>query len=318
MTLSGALMSSAIISWKSSGRLQQTIRRCVEVSGKGLHSGNESTVRLSPEYAQKGRYFDFHSKYSIPASIDFAQQNSPLCTTLSADRFKVRTVEHLLSALEATGIDNCKIQIFNNNVDSEEDDCDFEIPILDGSAKQWVEAIEKAGLVVAVDESGNSCERMAPYLNEPVYVCKNDSFVAAIPSPNVRLTYGIDFSKVCAIGCQWFSLAPLDDSFYVKQIASSRTFCIYEEVEQMRNIGLIKGGTLQNAIVCSASKGWLNPPLRFPDEPCRHKILDLIGDLSLFARLGNQGLPVAHIIAYKGGHALHADFVCRLNDLLKK
>lgn len=96
------------------------------MSGKGLHSGKESTVKIWPEMAQQGRYFDFHSKCSIPASIDFAQQNSPLCTTLSADRFKVRTVEHLLSALEATRIDNCKIQVFNNDIDSKED-CDFEV-----------------------------------------------------------------------------------------------------------------------------------------------------------------------------------------------
>ncbi|GAU20377.1 hypothetical protein TSUD_11950, partial [Trifolium subterraneum] len=115
-----------------------------------------------------------------------------------------------------------------------------------------------------------------------------------------------------AIGSQWFSTTPLDDLVYSKQIAMSRTFCIYEEVEQMRNAGLIKGGSLENAIVCSADKGWLNPPLHFSDEPCRHKILDLIGDLSLFAQFGNQGLPVAHILAYKGGHALHVDLARRL------
>lgn len=83
----------------------------------------------------------------------------------------------------------------------------------------------------------------------------------------------------------------------------------------MRNAGLIKGGSAENAIVCSAVKGWLNPPLRFHDEPCRHKVLDLIGDLSLLAQNGNQGLPVAHIVAYKGGHALHADLVRLLSEV---
>ncbi|WCJ33619.1 UDP-3-O-acyl-N-acetylglucosamine deacetylase [Euphorbia peplus] len=319
MTLSGArnaLKSSTLITWKSSGRLQQTIARHVEVTGKGLHSGNTSTVRIWPEYAGIGRYFDFQSKYSVPASIDFAQQASPLCTTLSTDTLRVRTVEHLLSALEATGVDNCRIEICNedDNVDSRGQDSDIEIPILDGSASGWVHAIQEASLVVAVDKSGNSCQHLSPYLNEPVCVQKNDSFVIAVPSPKVVITYGIHFSKVPAIGSQWFSLAPFEDSAYIKQIASSRTFCLYEEVESMRNMGLIKGGSLDNALVCSASEGWLNPPLRFPDEPCRHKILDLVGDLSLFARLGNQGLPVAHIIAYKGGHSLHADFVRRLNE----
>ncbi|XP_065855315.1 probable UDP-3-O-acyl-N-acetylglucosamine deacetylase 1, mitochondrial isoform X1 [Euphorbia lathyris] len=319
MTLSGALnalKSSSLISWKSSGRLQQTIGRYVEVSGNGLHSGKASTVRIWPEYAGKGRHFDFQSKYSIPASIDFAQQASPLCTSLSTDGLRVRTVEHLLSALEAAGVDNCRIEICNNddNVDSEAEDSEIEVPILDGSASGWVDAIEEASLVVAVDQWGNSSEQLSPYLNEPVCVQKNDSFVIAVPSPKVVITYGIDFCKVPAIGRQWFSIAPFEDSSYIKQIASSRTFCLYDEVESMRNMGLIKGGSLDNALVCSASEGWLNPPLRFLDEPCRHKILDLVGDLSLFARLGNQGLPVAHIIVYKGGHSVHADFVRRLNE----
>ncbi|CAK7326809.1 unnamed protein product [Dovyalis caffra] len=313
MALSGALnalKSSKLISWKPSGRIQQTIKRCVDANGTTLHLGKYSTVRILPELAGKGRYFYFNSK-SIPASIDYAQ-DSPLCTTLSNDGVKIRTVEHLLSALEAMGVDNCRIEI--TNFDS--DDSDSEVPILDGSAREWVDKIEKAGLVAAEDECGNGCEKLAPYLNEPIHVLKNDSFIAAFPSPKVQISYGIDFPQV-AICSQWFSLAPLEDSFYAKQIAMSRTFCIYEEVEHMRDAGLIKGGSLDNAIVCSASKGWLNPPLHFPDEPCRHKILDLVGDLSLFARFGNQGLPVAHIVVYKGGHALHANFVRHINDSFK-
>ncbi|XP_011021772.1 PREDICTED: probable UDP-3-O-[3-hydroxymyristoyl] N-acetylglucosamine deacetylase 2 isoform X2 [Populus euphratica] len=315
MAISGALnalKSSKLISWKPCGRVQQTLKRRVEASGTTLHSGKSSTVRLLPELAGKGRYFYFNSK-SIPASIDYAQE-SPLCTTLSNDGVKIRTVEHLLSALEAMSVDNCRIEI--TNLDSDDSDLDSEVPVLDGSARDWVERIEKDGLVAAKDECGNDCEKLAPYLNEPIHVSKNDSFVAAFPSPKVRVSYGIDFPQV-AIGSQWFSLAPLEDSLYAKEIAPSRTFCIYEEVEHMRKAGLIKGGSLDNAIVCSASKGWLNPPLRFSDEPCRHKILDLVGDLSLFARFGNQGLPVAHIVVYKGGHTLHTNFVRHLNDLFK-
>ncbi|KAH8495971.1 hypothetical protein Peur_055336 [Populus x canadensis] len=315
MAISGALnalKSSELVSWKPCGRVQQTLKRCVEASGTTLHSGKSSTVRLLPELAGKGRYFYFNSK-SIPASIDYAQESS-LCTTLSNDGVKIRTVEHLLSALEAMSVDNCRIEI--TNLDSDDSDLDSEVPILDGSAREWVERIEKDGLVAAKDECGNDSEKLAPYLNEPIHVSKNDSFVAAFPSPKVRVSYGIDFPQV-AIGSQWFSLAPLEDSLYAREIAPSRTFCIYEEVEYMRNAGLIKGGSLDNAIVCSASKGWLNLPLRFSDEPCRHKILDLVGDLSLFARFGNQGLPVAHIVVYKGGHALHTNFGRHLNDSFK-
>ncbi|KAJ7954327.1 UDP-3-O-acyl N-acetylglucosamine deacetylase [Quillaja saponaria] len=314
MTLSGAfvaaLRSSIFVSWKSTGRLQQTLSGSVERSGKALHSGKVSKVKLCPEFAGEGRYFKFRSNL-IRATIDFAEE-SPLCTTLCKDGFRIRTVEHLLSALEATGVDNCRIEIQN----SEPEEFDAEIPILDGSASEWVKVIEEVGLEVAIDRHGNSCERLAPHVNEPVSIWRNDSFVAAFPSPTVRLTYGINFPQVHAIGSQWFSSSPLDNLFYSEQIASSRTFCIYEEVEQLRSAGLIKGGSLENAIVCSSGKGWLNPPLRFHDEPCRHKVLDLIGDLSLFAQYGNQGLPVAHIVAYKGGHALHADLVRRLSGVI--
>ncbi|KAK7848300.1 putative udp-3-o-acyl-n-acetylglucosamine deacetylase 5 [Quercus suber] len=175
MTLAAVFKSSKLISWKSTGRLQQTVAGCIERTGNTLHSGEISTVKLWPELAGKGRYFDFRSNL-IPASVDFAEE-SPLCTTLHKDGFRIRTVEHLLSALEAAGVDNCRIEMQNSDPK----------------------------------------------------VCE---------------------VEVHAIGCQWFSSAPLDNYFYSEQIASSRTFCVYEQVEQMRNSGLIKGGSLDNAIVC--------------------------------------------------------------------
>uniref|UniRef100_A0A1J3HHU0 UDP-3-O-acyl-N-acetylglucosamine deacetylase n=1 Tax=Noccaea caerulescens TaxID=107243 RepID=A0A1J3HHU0_NOCCA len=293
--------SSSTVSLNPSGRLQQTLAGCVEVKGKSLHSGKLSTVKLLPEIAGAGRYFEFRSR-SIPASIEFAQE-SPLCTTLLKDGLKIRTVEHLLSALEAKGVDNCRIQIESESLDDRE----VEVPILDGSAKEWVGAIEQVGVNLAQNHVGESVEKMVAHLNKPVHVCKNDSFVAAFPAIETRVTCGIDFPQVPAIGCQWFSWKPLHDSSFEKDIAPSRTFCVYEEVERMREAGLIKGGSLENAIVCSAERGWMNPTLRFDNEPCRHKILDLIGDLSLVARGGNGGLPMAHIVAFKAGHALHTD-----------
>nr|KJB15345.1 hypothetical protein B456_002G172000 [Gossypium raimondii]KJB15346.1 hypothetical protein B456_002G172000 [Gossypium raimondii] len=311
MRLSAAInsfKSSNLISWKTTGKLQQTLAGCIELSGKTLHSGKVSKVKIWPVFAGEGRYFEFHSNL-IPASIDFVRE-SLLCTTLCKDGYKIRTVEHLLSALEAKGIDNCRIQI--QSLDSE--DTEVEVPIFDGSANAWVEAIEQVGRKEALDRCGNNVEKLAPHLSEPFYVSRNDSFMVAFPASKVHISCGIDFPKVPAIGCQWFSSAALDDS-YEKHIACSRTFCIYEEVEHMCSMGLIKGGSLDNAIVCSATKGWLNPPLRFPDEPCRHKVLDLIGDLSLFARSGSQGFPMARVISFKGGHSLNADFVRRLSGI---
>uniref|UniRef100_A0A0A0KPR6 UDP-3-O-acyl-N-acetylglucosamine deacetylase n=1 Tax=Cucumis sativus TaxID=3659 RepID=A0A0A0KPR6_CUCSA len=127
----------------------------------------------------------------------------------------------------------------------------IQVPIFDGSAGKWVDAIEEIGLKLAIDQCGNFCEKMAPHVNQPVHVWRNDCFLIAFPATEVRITYGIDFPQVPEIGCQWFFTAPLDNKFYAEQIAPSRTFCIYEEVEQMRNMGLIKGGSMENALVCS-------------------------------------------------------------------
>lgn len=172
-------------------------------------------------------------------------------------------------------------------------------------------AIRGAGQCAAKDSSGQKLEKLAPEIHEPVYLQKSDCFIAALPSSRIRITYGIDFPKVPGIGCQRFATV-LDANVYSSKIAPARTFCIFEEVEKLRSAGLIRGGSLENATVCSISGGWLNPPLRFEDEPCRHKILDLIGDFSLLAQNGNQGFPLAHVVAYKAGHALHTDFLRHL------
>nr|XP_029121399.1 probable UDP-3-O-acyl-N-acetylglucosamine deacetylase 2, mitochondrial isoform X5 [Elaeis guineensis] len=233
---------SRAISWKPTGRPQQTLISEVSRSGTGLHSGASTTARLLPAMAGEGRYFvSGLSRSRVPAKIDHAV-DSPLCTTLCGDGARVRTVEHLLSALEACGVDNCRIEIESGD----------EVPLLDGSAKGWVEAIEQVGLCAAENSCGHNMDKLAPELHEPMYLRRNDSFVAAFPSSKVQITYGIDFPKV----------------------------------ERMRNAGLIQGGSAENAIVCSANAGWLNPPLRFHDEPCRHKVLDLVGDFSLFAQNG--------------------------------
>ncbi|EPS58469.1 hypothetical protein M569_16345, partial [Genlisea aurea] len=192
-----------------------------------------------------------------------------------------------------------------------------QVPIFDGSAREWVMAINQSGTKDAVDNNGETCEKLAPYLHEPVYVMRNDSFIAAFPHGEVNITYGIHFPKakisfLIIIDRQWFSCNLSDKSCYADQISPCRTFCIYEEVEELRRSGLIKGGSVDTAIICSTSRGWLNPPLRFGDEPCRHKVLDFIGDMSLLAQDGSQGVVVAHLIAYKGGHSLHAEFVRRL------
>uniref|UniRef100_A0ACD5TVE9 Uncharacterized protein n=1 Tax=Avena sativa TaxID=4498 RepID=A0ACD5TVE9_AVESA len=298
-------VSRAALSWKPTGRAQQTLAAAVSRSGVGLHSGERATATLIPARAGEGRYFVVEGEeVRVAAEVGNAEAQSVLCTTLRSKCgvARVRTVEHLLSAMEALGVDNCRVEVSSGD----------EIPLLDGSAQEWVEAIRGAGLCAAEDVSGQKLEKMAPKIDEPVYLRKDDCFVAAFPSSQIYITYGIDFPKAPAIGCQWFNTF-LDADIYSSKIAPARTFCIFEEVEKMRGAGLIKGGSLENAMVCSMTDGWLNPPLRFEDEPCRHKILDLIGDFSLLARNGSQGFPIAHVVAYKAGHALHTKFLHHLS-----
>ncbi|CAN6483084.1 unnamed protein product [Victoria cruziana] len=284
------------IVWLQTGKTQKTLAKEIVMSGEGLHSGVGVVARLFPAKAGEGRYFVLGGNLSnvIPANIKFVVE-SALCTTLSGQGMKVSTTEHLLSALEAMGVDNCRIEIVGGD----------EVPLLDGSARRWVDAIEEATLCDAVDDYGRCIDKLAAFVVEPVHILNGDSFIAAYPSEKIHITYGINFPKVSAIGCQWFSCFPMDEFVYVKDISSTRTFCIYEEIKRMLSHGLIKGGTQKNSLICSAYRGWLNLPLHFENEPCRHKVLDLIGDLSLLAQYGNQGLPMAHILVYKGGHALH-------------
>jgi UDP-3-O-[3-hydroxymyristoyl] N-acetylglucosamine deacetylase len=161
-----------------------------------------------------------------------------------------------------------------------------------------VEAITEAGVVAKSETSS------ALVLQEPVTVYQGDAFVTALPAPSTRFTYGIDFD-LPAIGNQWHSWMPGEVSF-AEAIAPARTFGLAYQIEQLQNRGLIKGGSLENALVCG-EQGWLNGPLRFSNEPVRHKLLDLVGDLSL---LGN--FPVAHFLAYKASHNLHIQLAKKL------
>ncbi|MBD2185181.1 UDP-3-O-acyl-N-acetylglucosamine deacetylase [Planktothrix sp. FACHB-1355] len=266
-------------------KAQQTLANAFEMSGVGLHSGAVTKVRVLPASPGEGRYFvrvDLPEQPIIPASLEVVSQ-TVLSTQLGQDSVSVRTVEHLLAALAGMGVDNVRIEIDGP-----------EVPLLDGSAKVWVEEITQAGLIANTDTDADETPAL---LEEPIWIYQGDAFVAAVPTAEIRFSYGIDFD-LPAIGNQWYSWSPSRESFAVA-IAPARTFGLAHQIDELRAKGLIKGGSLENAIVCGES-GWINPPLRFPNEPVRHKILDLVGDLSL---LGN--FPVAHFLAYKASHNLH-------------
>ena len=196
------------------------------------------------------------------------------------------TVEHLLAALAGVGLTQAEIWVDGH-----------EIPLLDGSALPWVEAIAEAGLV----DLGPRAP--LPALAAPISCQRGESFVQALPSERLLLSAAIEFPQP-AIGRQLFSLS-LSPETFVREIAPARTFGFKDQVEQLRQAGLIQGGALDNALVCDGDH-WLNPPLRFDDEPVRHKLLDLIGDLALV------GLPLAQVMAFRASHNLHTQLAAAL------
>ena len=264
-----------------------------EVQGVGLHSGVTTSVKIIAADPGTGRYFvrvDLPDLPQIPAHVSSVSQTT-LSTELTANGASVRTVEHLLAALTALGIEDVRIEIDG-----------AELPLLDGSAQVWVIELTRSS-----SQSSAAHLATAGAIIEPVWIRQDDAFVAALPSSVLRFTYGIDFD-VAPIGNQWHSWQPEKDNFQT-EIAPARTFGLAYQIDQLRAAGLIKGGSLDNALVCDEHQ-WLNPPLRFPNEPCRHKLLDLIGDLSLLGKL-----PQAHFIAYKASHQLHVQLAQKLHEM---
>ncbi|MGG6297517.1 UDP-3-O-acyl-N-acetylglucosamine deacetylase [Leptolyngbya sp. AN02str] len=269
---------------------QHTLATSFVRSGVGLHSGEIAEVKVLPAEPNRGRVIvrtDLSGQPEIPARIEYVHETT-LSTELVQGEARIRTVEHLLAALAGMGVDNARIEINGP-----------EVPLLDGSALEWARAIAQSGVIAQPDAS-----RYVADLTQPVWFYDGDAFVAAIPAPELRFSYGIDF-ELPAIGNQWYSWSPQHERFE-DAIAPARTFGLAHQIDHLRTLGLIKGGSLENALVCS-HEGWVNPPLRFSNEPVRHKLLDLVGDLSLL-----DVAPRAHIVAYKASHHLHTQLARRL------
>ena len=268
--------------------MQRTLGSAFELEGTTLHRGISTRIRVSPAPAGHGRVFirtDLPGESALRASAEHTRPTA-LSTSLVFESVVVQTPEHLLAALYGLGIDNCCIELDGP-----------ELPILDGSAKCYVEAITGVG-IVEQDQPRRQLTVQALTVHE------RDAFVTAVPSsePGLRVSYGIDFPE--PIGQQWCSLK-VDPESFAREIAPARTFTLLAQIEQLKARGLIQGGSLDCALV-AGPQGWLTPPT-WSDEPVRHKILDLLGDLSL-AELTLEG----HIVAYKAGHTLHGELARRL------
>jgi UDP-3-O-[3-hydroxymyristoyl] N-acetylglucosamine deacetylase len=291
---------------------QHTLAAEITQTGVGLHSGVSTCVRILPSEvgsdcagrsAGSNRYFvrvDLPNSPIIPAQVAAVSQTT-LSTQLGEGEAYVRTVEHLLAALSAMGVDNARIEIDGP-----------EVPLLDGSSRIWVESIAAVGLV-----SQQVRDTQAPItIKEPIWVYQGDAFTCALPASETRFTYGIDF-ELPAIGNQWYSYVlntnlETAENTFITEVAPARTFGLLHQIEHLQQSGLIKGGSLDNALVCGP-EGWLNPPLRFANEPVRHKILDLVGDMSLLGKF-----PIAHFLAYKASHNLHVKLAQKILELTPK
>jgi UDP-3-O-[3-hydroxymyristoyl] N-acetylglucosamine deacetylase len=267
---------------------EQTIRAAVECKGVGLHSGAPVTLRILPARAGSGIVFrrtdldgfEVEAVGRNVARVSYA-------TSLMKKGVLISTTEHLLSAFIGVGIDNAVVELDN-----------LELPILDGSARPFVDLIRSAGV--------RAQRRPRTYLRilRDVELREGDKFIGLYPAESYSVSYSINFPHPL-IGREKFSVN-LSDGNYFNDIAPARTFGSREDEQKMRNMGLIRGASRDNCVVLT-KEGIENPPLRFSDEFVRHKVLDLIGDLAL---LGRQIL--GSVVADRAGHAMHTALVSRL------
>jgi UDP-3-O-[3-hydroxymyristoyl] N-acetylglucosamine deacetylase len=270
-------------------RYETSVRRPVEISGVGLHSGAPVRLRISPAPPATGIVFvrtDLNH-FRIPASWEYVARVS-YATSLMRGSVLISTTEHLLSVFYSMGIDNALVELDN-----------LELPILDGSGAPFIDLLHEAGI--------QTYRRQRRYVRivKPVHVQTNGKSVAILPADQFELSCHIFFDHQL-VGEQSLELE-VTPANYASEIAPARTFGFEYELDAMRDMGLIRGASIDNA-VCFTRTEVANPGgLRFADEPCRHKALDLIGDLALIGR------PLlGRVVADKAGHAMHAQLVKRI------
>jgi UDP-3-O-[3-hydroxymyristoyl] N-acetylglucosamine deacetylase/3-hydroxyacyl-[acyl-carrier-protein] dehydratase len=272
---------------------QKTIAKEATFSGIGLHTGNLTTMTFKPAGPNSGITFyrvDLPDRPAVKADIDHVQDVSR-GTTIGVNGTRVRTIEHVMSACAGLGIDNLDIEVDSN-----------EVPVGDGSSLPFMATLKRAGL------EDQKADRKYITFEKPVYYKDEDKTLNILPADELRVTMTIAYDHV-AIGTQYASYV-ITPELFEKEIAPARTFGFLRDAKMLQEQGLIKGVSLDNAIAIG-DDSILNDDLRFPDEPVRHKILDLLGDLYLLGR------PVkGHIIAVKSGHPMHVKFSQRIKQSL--
>jgi UDP-3-O-[3-hydroxymyristoyl] N-acetylglucosamine deacetylase/3-hydroxyacyl-[acyl-carrier-protein] dehydratase len=274
---------------------QQTLRQSATFSGVGLHSGNDVRMTFLPAPPNAGirfRRIDLEGKPEIEAHIDNVSTTNR-STSLSKGNAKIHTVEHVLAAFAGRGVDNAIVELDSN-----------EPPIADGSAREYVKMIQEAG-VVAQDEP-----REVFYIQTPLSFQSGETTLSVFPHESLKITCTSADAK--GRFTQFYSVTVTPET-WERDLAHARTFCFFEEIEYLIKNGLIKGGSLENAVVIRDDAILTNEPLRYANEFVRHKILDMIGDLSL------AGRPIAgHVIAVKPGHSANCELARQISLQMRK
>ncbi|NGX37936.1 MAG: UDP-3-O-acyl-N-acetylglucosamine deacetylase [Chlamydiae bacterium] len=275
---------------------QKTLKKPISISGIGLFTAESASLTIHPADPDTGILFqrtDLPGNPKVIADLDHVV-STPRCTILGNENCTIHTVEHVLAALSAMGIDNALLELSGP-----------EVPIMDGSAEPFVDIILK-GEIEELDK-----ERIVHKLDFPVSWSQGEVHIVAIPSEELKISYTLQFPESEILHSQYLC-APITPEYFCKEIAPCRTFCLYEDIAPFIENGLIKGGGLDNAVIIK-NDVVINPDgVRFSDEMVRHKILDLIGDLSLLAVSF-----CAHIIAIRSGHASNVAFAHGLLNQIK-
>jgi UDP-3-O-[3-hydroxymyristoyl] N-acetylglucosamine deacetylase len=263
-------------------RKQRTLQRPVTYSGIGIHTGQIVTMRFVPAAEDNGVLFrrvDLPGEPVVPATVDYVCDTAR-STSIGIDKVCIHTVEHVLAALSAMEIDNVIVEVSN-----------VEPPIGNGSSDIFIEMIETAQFLE------QEAFRPIVALQEVVYHSEGDIHLVALPSEKFQISYTLSYPDTPALAAQYYSFELTAEGFK-REIAPCRTFSLYREIAPLIERGLIKGGSLDNAVVINDNAILSKGGLFFPNEMVRHKILDMVGDLSLIAKSFT-----AHIIAVRSGHA---------------
>jgi len=277
------------------GTKQRSIRTERSISGKSLHTGEEVTLTFIPAEANSGIVFRRVDLYGKPEVVPKVENASDFVrsTTISQGNAKVHTIEHVLSALSGCGIDNAVVELNAS-----------EPPIMDGSSRPFVNLVQEAEPVEL------DVDREYFALDEPISVTSGNRSIIALPYDGFRITCTSADDR--GFHVQHLSI-DIDPDNYVSQVAAARTFTIFEDIEELLKMGKIQGGSLDSAIVIKGDKILSKEPLRFEDEFVRHKILDVVGDVSLLGKALK-----AHLICVRPGHELNSQLTEKLVERMTK